>query len=239
MRANKRAIPPQFQKDKKRELHEIKFGFQKEKTLVSYVPKLNKAVILLSKEHHDKSVNLEESNKPEIILAYNATKGAVDTFSKMVAQYSCRRNTHRRPLIVFYFILDAAAHSTFVLYSKKNPQIMERNTKNQRRLYLEALGKELCKMQIQHRIQKWEENNFSSISKEKQNLARKYGFLPPEDTANAPNVLRSSGRCYMCPRIADKKSRNHCGICMRFVCKDHCVDRSVICESCQEARQGR
>ena len=85
MRANKRAIPPQFQKDKKRELQEIKFGFQKEKTLVSYVPKLNKAVILLSTEHHDKSVNLEESNKPEIILAYNATKGAVDSFDKMVA----------------------------------------------------------------------------------------------------------------------------------------------------------
>ena len=56
MRANKRAIPPQFQKNKNRVLHDIKFGFQKEKTLVSYVPQLNKAVILLSTEHHDKSV---------------------------------------------------------------------------------------------------------------------------------------------------------------------------------------
>ena len=46
---------------------------------MSYFPKPNKAVILLSTEHHDKSVDLE-SNKPEIIWSYNTTKGAVDTF---------------------------------------------------------------------------------------------------------------------------------------------------------------
>ena len=57
---------------------------------------------------------------------------------------------------------------------------MEGSAKRQRRLHLQALAIDLCKMHIQQRIQKWEENNFSSVSKEKQNLARKYGFLSHE-----------------------------------------------------------
>ena len=103
VRANKRAMPPEFLKNKNREVHENKFGFQKEKTLVSHVPNRNKAVILLSTEHHSKKVVLQEAKKPEIIMAYNATKGAVDTLDKMAVQYSCKRNTRRWPMNVFFF----------------------------------------------------------------------------------------------------------------------------------------
>ena len=39
----------------------------------------------------------------------------------------------------------------------------------------------------------------------------------PKLSNNSPNVLKPSGRCYVCPRTADKKSRNHCALCMRFV----------------------
>ena len=74
------------------------------------------------------SVNADK-NKPEIILSYHATKGAVDTFDKMIVTYSCRQNARRWPLNVFFFILDAAALNTFVLYAEKNPEIMVRNKK--------------------------------------------------------------------------------------------------------------
>ncbi|XP_035212060.1 uncharacterized protein LOC118186137 [Stegodyphus dumicola] len=79
MRKNKREIPPEFLA-KKREVYSSIFGFQKEATLVSYVPKKNKSVILLSTMHSGDQIDEStgESKKPEIITFYNMTKGAVD-----------------------------------------------------------------------------------------------------------------------------------------------------------------
>ena len=70
------------------------FGFQKDKVLVSFVPKWNKAVILVS-SMHDSGVMDEATKKPEIILDYNMTKGGVDTCDKMCALYSVSRVTRR------------------------------------------------------------------------------------------------------------------------------------------------
>jgi len=46
--------------------------------LVSFVPKRNKAVILVS-SMHDSGVMDEATKKPEIILDCNMTNGGVDT----------------------------------------------------------------------------------------------------------------------------------------------------------------
>ncbi|GLV37561.1 hypothetical protein CBL_20373 [Carabus blaptoides fortunei] len=71
------------------------FGFQKDKSLVSYVPRKNKAVILLSTLHDDDAMD-PDTRKPQIILDYNVTKGGVDTFNKMCAAYSVSRAPERR-----------------------------------------------------------------------------------------------------------------------------------------------
>jgi len=47
VKKNKREIPPEFLPTKARQLGESMFGFQKDKVLVSFVPKRNKAVILV------------------------------------------------------------------------------------------------------------------------------------------------------------------------------------------------
>ena len=117
---NKRAIPSQFQANRNRPINDSKFGFNREKTLISFVPRRNKAVHLLSTEHHHISISRQgggdvEERKPQAILAYNSTKGAVDNFDKLIAQYSCRRNTRRWTMNVFHFIIDAAAYNTFVM----------------------------------------------------------------------------------------------------------------------------
>ena len=79
MKKNKREIPPEFLPTKARQPGESMFGFQKDKVLlVSFVPKRNKAVILVS-SMHDSAVMDEATKKPEIILDYNMTKGGVDT----------------------------------------------------------------------------------------------------------------------------------------------------------------
>ena len=74
MKKNKREIPPKFLPTTARQPGESMFGFQKDKVLVSFVPKRNKAVILVSSMHD--SGDMDEATKiPEIILDYNMTKG--------------------------------------------------------------------------------------------------------------------------------------------------------------------
>jgi len=51
---------------------------------VPYVPKPNKAVVLISSEHHSDAIVESNDSKPEIILFYNKTKGSVDAFDQMV-----------------------------------------------------------------------------------------------------------------------------------------------------------
>ncbi|KAG8233265.1 hypothetical protein J437_LFUL009975 [Ladona fulva] len=51
IRKNKREIPSEFQPNKSRKINSSLFGFQKNATLVSYVPWVNKAIILLSSMH--------------------------------------------------------------------------------------------------------------------------------------------------------------------------------------------
>ena len=50
------------------------FGFDRQLTLTSYVPKKGKAVILLSSMHHNDDIDEIHSKKPAIIMHYNAAK---------------------------------------------------------------------------------------------------------------------------------------------------------------------
>ena len=71
---NKLEIPIEFKASKARNIDTSIFGFNNSLTLVSFVPKENKAVILLSTSHHAPEIN-STTNKPEIILDYNKDKG--------------------------------------------------------------------------------------------------------------------------------------------------------------------
>lgn len=86
LKKNKAKISPQFiDNNKKRQVNTSVFGFSSSNiSLVSYKPKPNKLVVLLSSLHTTGTVN-ESSHKPEIIHSYNSTKGAVDTSDQMCA----------------------------------------------------------------------------------------------------------------------------------------------------------
>ncbi|KAJ8970981.1 hypothetical protein NQ317_003852 [Molorchus minor] len=51
------------------------FGFTRNLTIVSYIPKRKKNVLLISSLHHDDEVD-QNLGKPQIILDYNSTKVA-------------------------------------------------------------------------------------------------------------------------------------------------------------------
>lgn len=97
IRKNKREIPAEMLATKNRDPGSSKFCFDKEKVLVSYTPKKNKNVLLLSTMHQGCSVS-KTSGKPEIIETYNQTKGAVDTLDQMCSIMSSSRKTKRWPL---------------------------------------------------------------------------------------------------------------------------------------------
>lgn len=236
MNKNKTAIPHQFQANRNRPIQDCNFGFNREKTLISFVPRKNKVVHLLSTEHHHRSIARQEDgdNKPEAILAYNSTKGAVDSFDKLVVQYSCRRQTRRWTMNVFFFIIDAAAYNSFVMYHMRKPEIMSTKPKVQRRIHLEKLGKALCEPQIRDRVETWQQKQMRGIPIQLQDIARRNGALGKIETCLPSRPLPSKGRCEFCKRNMDRKTKNRCGICKKLTCKDHAAPDTVICEQCAD-----
>lgn len=114
MRRNKPAIPKQLLETKGKEVKSSLFVFDEKSTMVSYIPKKNKTVILLS-TMHSQGVD-EETKKPEIILSYNSTKGGVDTFDQLCHSTTVSRKTRRWPLRILYGMLDIAGVNSFVIY---------------------------------------------------------------------------------------------------------------------------
>ena len=64
------------------------FNFQNDSTILSYVPKKNKAVILFSTFHNSNEIVIDQIEKLCIILDYNKYKGGVDTLDQIVRCYS-------------------------------------------------------------------------------------------------------------------------------------------------------
>ena len=77
LRKNKTCIPSNFLRQRHREPETNIFGFRKNMSLVSYVPKKNQSVILLSTMHNNNNTDINNKNKSEISIYYNKTKGEV------------------------------------------------------------------------------------------------------------------------------------------------------------------
>nr|XP_043898190.1 uncharacterized protein LOC122779681 [Solea senegalensis] len=150
VRKNKPELPPALLASKEREVFSSKFAFTPTTTLVTYLPKKNKNVVLLSTLHTDGDVSDREDRKPVIILDYNGNKGGVDNLDKVIGTYSCRRMTARWPLVIFHNIIDVSSYNAFVIWREINPTWMSRK-QNKRRVFLEQLGKALVIPLIERR----------------------------------------------------------------------------------------
>lgn len=104
VRSNKTFIPPEFQKNSARPICSTLFGCcERDVSLISYVPKKNKAVLLLSTMHYTCDVDTDsQKHKPLAILDYNSNKSGVDTMDQMLGTYTCKRSTNRWSLASFY-----------------------------------------------------------------------------------------------------------------------------------------
>lgn len=220
VKKNKRQIPTEFLPSRTREVQSSVFGFQKDKMIVSYVPKKNRSVILMSSMHHGAVVD-EESKKPEIILFYNDTKAGVDALDQKCSLYSTSRRTRRWPMAVFHAILNIAGVNSQVIYSLANPQ----QQKLPRPEYLKQLGLALARPCMERRI-----GNSKIPRKLRSITANILGLSLPRSQDQPPDVPRSKRkRCSICPPSLDRKTSNCCIICKSPVCQQ-CAE--LICPNC-------
>lgn len=237
LRKNKPYIPKALLSNKERAALSTRFAFHRDAMLCSYVPKVNKAVILLSTMHSTDVIDDSLKKKPEVISFYNKTKSGVDVMDKMLGTYTCKRRTSRWPLAFFFNILDVASLAAYIIYSKNNPTSY-RST-NKRRNFLKDLARDLCLPAVTQRSQ----NTIVLRNRFTKNAIESVLAVVLEVPHNSNPVIDrdSSGRisvkgiCKMCYRGDDKlkrKTRKMCTICKNPVCLQH-TDQTIHCLECQ------
>lgn len=204
-------------------VHSSSFYFTKDTTVVNYVPKKKKNVILLSTLHHDKEISDRIDRKPKMILDYNATKDAVDTLDQLLSTYTCKRKTNGWPVIVFYNMLDISAYNAYVLWTSINPQ-WNKDKLYKRRLFLEELGKCLINPYIISRTHKPRTEESCNIIKK---LKTSQSTVPRGLSENIRPVKRA--RCRFCSSKNDNKTSILCSRCKKYICKSH---TTYYCPSC-------
>ena len=233
VRSNRKEVPRQMLPSSSRELHSSEFGFATDGvTLVSYVPKRAKAVVLLSTQHRDKTVVADDNSKPEIISYYNATKSGVDVLDKLVRTYSVKRSTRRWTVAFFLNMLDIAAHNALVLWITANPN-WHQGKSHVRRLFLRELGMTLTSSHASERV-----TQHQGKRRRIQACATQCGVLRDESSPTSHDTSNRDGRrrrCSVCPRQLERKTTRVCDTCATSICKDH----STVLTTCPQCAAGR
>ncbi|XP_031332326.1 piggyBac transposable element-derived protein 4-like [Photinus pyralis] len=223
LRKNKTFIPRELLPSPMKPVLSSMFAFKKNRTLVSYVPQKRRAVLLLSSEHEDDKVNGEDvDNKPDIILHYNSTKGAVDATDQMAQKYTTQRKTARWPMAIFYHMIDIAAINAFKIWVMANPEY-EKGHLDARRRFLLQLGKDLSKDHIMFRYK----NNNGLKANIKECMLKVFPEMKEERTPQEQPEA-TQGRCYLC-------TRQFCIDCCQFVCLEH-SQKQVLCLTCKNKK---
>lgn len=123
---NKKEVPPEFILDKNRMPGTSITGCRYDKTLVSYVTKNNKVVLLFSTMHDSIEVD-QKTLKPVQTVGYISinSKGVVDTADSMCSIYTTARKIKRWPVVIFFFReLDNSWNKFVKHFSRKQPRII-------------------------------------------------------------------------------------------------------------------
>ena len=167
--------------------------------------------------HTQPTVNIE-NGKPEIIEFYNGTKGAVDTFDQMCAQYSCSRKTNRWPMCMFYGMINAAVINSWVIFKANNDRVGGKKMK--RRMYMHEMALQLIKPNAQQRL-----NAPTQHKKVKAIITQVCSINSSGMVAgagpSAAEMREPMVRCKKCESKADKKTRFRCHSCRQPVCPSH------------------
>lgn len=190
-------------------------------SMVVYIPKRYRSVILLSSSHFTKEIDSDtgDAKKPAMIMDYNATKGGVDTMDENVENFTCRRKTCRWPLLLFYNLLDVSGLNAFILMKKCG--YMKSRAEFIRELSLSMATPHMLSRSGQQRVPY---NNKCCIR-------QVLGLELVGAAASASGNVNTPRRC----RICKKSSRSSCDVCHRPVCKSHYfVTKVTKCCECND-----
>lgn len=217
VRKNKKQIPESFTRTGKQPNTSF-FGFQKDITLVSYAPKKNKVVLVMSTMHHDNAIDEStgDKRKPEIITFYNSTKAGVDVVDELSASYNVSRNSKRWPMTLFYGVLNMAAVNALIIYRANNNSTMKRTE------FIRNLG---LSMIYEHLQQRKSKKNIPRYIR--QRIEKQLG----EPSAYEANVPGRYVRCQDCPNKKDRKTKHFCTACAKPICMEHA---NFFCENCAD-----
>lgn len=229
LRKNRKEIPEEFLKTRGRTTHSSLFGHCESATLVSYIPKPNKCVLLLLSTHFDQSVSSTPPFKPDIISDYNAQKCGVDVMDAMVGHFTTRRATRRWPVRLFMTMLDVGSLAGFVLYHTLFESVSR--SKRGRFKYLLSVSHELMKTAMSAR------KLTRSIPQPARVIAEKEQMVVTNDsssrTPQTAQRLQKRGRCYMCKQeSALTKYSRRCDECQHFICQNH-SQVACVCDFCK------
>ncbi|GBP30941.1 PiggyBac transposable element-derived protein 4 [Eumeta japonica] len=217
LKKNKPDIPQDFLPNKNKPQFSSLFGIRSKMTMVSYVPKPNKAVVLLSSMHHAAHIDpySNDQQKPEIIMYYNSTKGGVDTNDHLCGTYSVGRRTKRWPLAIFFHLINVTGINALVIHRANT----DKSSTHVRRHFLRQLSVELVQ---NHQKRRLEVNATPKMVKKR--------LLEVHELENrvAPTTAKR-GRCNSCPRKNDRKIATKC---TKFVCNDH---SQIYCQQCNKS----
>lgn len=221
LKKNKREVPKEFLPDRKREIGSSLYGFTKDITLLSYVPKKNKAVLVISSMHHCASLDME-SNKPEVIAFYNSTKGGIDCMDQKCANYSTNRRSRRWPLSVFYMLINISVANSYILYLcfQDVPPL-------KRFVFTENLALALVRPHLNRRL---------SIVNMRQDLRTLIQTVLGNSTEATPrdktDKLAKRRKCSLCPYTKNRNTSYKCIKCEKPICLECSRKMCVTC--CEE-----
>lgn len=224
IRQNRVELPPILTNMRKKPVYSTEYVYEPnlQMIMVSYVPRKNRCVTLLSTFHRSLHFEDNEKRKPNLIMDYNKTKGGVDTVDQMVGTYRCKRKVNRWPMAFFGNMLDISALNAYVVFTSIFPGWNNNNTNRniRRRLFLVELGEALVQ----------------PFTAQRSRGPRVSYPIPPGTPSSSSNPIkhaspsRKRGRCYIC---TSKKNANvfatRCDKCKRFICADH---KHNACSNC-------
>ncbi|KAJ8933680.1 hypothetical protein NQ314_013868 [Rhamnusium bicolor] len=219
LRKNKREIPPLFVQTKDRAIPSSIFRFGMKCLLVSYVPKKNKNVLLLSTMHEEDIIdeNTDDMYKPEVITFYNKTKSDVDVVDKLKSLYSVSRISCRWPLRIFFSLMDIADINSNIIYFE-NTKI-----KIPRRKYFRNLRLELVRP---HEVKRAQIPTLPVALRIQ--IRTQLGILEKHVASQGAN---GPEKCAFCSRSKNRKMKTTCckPNCSLPICREH---SKTICTSC-------
>ncbi|KAJ8968179.1 hypothetical protein NQ314_002438 [Rhamnusium bicolor] len=223
VRKNKPQIPRELLEVKGGPVMSTMFAYGKKPNnclLVSYVPKPNKNVLLLSTLHNDDKIDERtgEACKPEVITDYNFTKGGVDVVDKMKAEYSVTRFSNRWPFTIFCSLLNISTINSQIIFRENT------NTVLTRRHYILELSKQLA---MPHLCRRSKIHTLPyQLSQRIRNITGKRAV----PNLNLPGEAKV--RCEFCPLRKYRFTQRHCSNCQSPICKEHTAVSTLTCCQC-------